>query len=83
MNARKILAFAIGPIGNAALGLLTLPVITWLFSADDVGRISMLNVAVSFCVLFFSLGLDQAYVREYHGESDRGQLLKNVAFPAC
>ncbi|MEL5446136.1 lipopolysaccharide biosynthesis protein [Serratia ureilytica] len=81
MNARKILAFAIGPIGNAALGLLTLPVITWLFSADDVGRISMLNVAVSFCVLFFSLGLDQAYVREYHGESDRGQLLKNVAFP--
>ncbi|BEN39128.1 oligosaccharide flippase family protein [Serratia nevei] len=81
MNARKILAFAIGPIGNAALGLLTLPVITWLFSADDVGRISMLNVAVSFCVLFFSLGLDQAYVREYHRESDRGQLLKNVAFP--
>ncbi|CAI1799452.1 lipopolysaccharide biosynthesis protein [Serratia marcescens] len=81
MNARKILAFAIGPIGNAALGLLTLPVITWLFSADDVGRISMLNVAVSFCVLFFSLGLDQAYVREYHGETDRGQLLKNVAFP--
>nr|WP_269475129.1 oligosaccharide flippase family protein [Serratia ureilytica] len=75
------MAFAIGPIGNAALGLLTLPVITWLFSADDVGRISMLNVAVSFCVLFFSLGLDQAYVREYHGESDRGQLLKNVAFP--
>ncbi|WP_261421786.1 lipopolysaccharide biosynthesis protein [Serratia quinivorans] len=81
MNTRKILAFAIGPIGNAALGLLTLPVITWLFSADDVGRISMLNVAVSFYVLFFSLGLDQAYVREYHGESLRGQLLKNVTFP--
>ncbi len=57
MNARKILAFAIGPIGNAALGLLTLPVITWLFSADDVGRISMLNVAVSFCVLFSVWGL--------------------------
>jgi O-antigen/teichoic acid export membrane protein len=81
VNTRKILAFAIGPIGNAALGLLTLPVITWLFSADDVGRISMLNVAVSFYVLFFSLGLDQAYVREYHGESLRGQLLKNVTFP--
>ncbi|CAI1508091.1 Polysaccharide biosynthesis protein [Serratia quinivorans] len=41
----------------------------------------MLNVAVSFYVLFFSLGLDQAYVREYHGESLRGQLLKNVTFP--
>ncbi len=78
---RKILAFAIGPIGNAALGLITLPVITSLFSVDDVGRISMLTVAVSFCLLLFSLGLDQAYVREYHSEPDRFQLLKNAMLP--
>lgn len=81
MKLRKIITFAIGPIGSSALGLLTLPVITWLFSPDDVGRISMLNIAISFCTLLFCLGLDQSYVREYHNEPSKGRLLKSVIFP--
>lgn len=81
MKASQIFAFAVGPAANALLGLATLPLITWLFSPDDVGRLSMLNVAVSFCLLFCSLGLDQAYVREYHAETHRGGLLKSALLP--
>lgn len=81
MNLKKILSFAIGPIGSAALGFLTLPIITWLYSPEDVGRISMLNIAISFCVLLFSLGLDQSYVREYHETSSKGVLLKSAIYP--
>ena len=81
MNLKKILSFAIGPIGSAALGFLTLPIITWLYSPEDVGRISMLNIAISFCVLLFSLGLDQSYVREYHESSSKGILLKSAITP--
>lgn len=76
-----MLAFAIGPVGGALLSLVSLPVITWLYSAEDVGRIAMLQVVSSFFVLIFSLGLDQAYVREYHESDDRAKLLTTCLVP--
>lgn len=81
MNPKKIAGFAIGPIGGALIGFVTLPVITWYFSQEDVGRISMLQISVSFCVLFFSLGLDQAYVREFHEYSDKTTLFMGAISP--
>ena len=81
MNARKVLAFSVGPIGAAALGLITLPIVAWLFSPEDIGRLTMLQVAVSFVLLLFSLGLDQAYVREFHEVEDKLGLLKAVFIP--
>ena len=82
MTPRKIVSFALGPIGAALLGVVTLPLITWFFSAADVGRMSMLQVAVSFSTLMFSLGLDQAYVREYHEAVDKSALLKAAMLPS-
>lgn len=81
MNARKVLAFSVGPIGGAALGLITLPIVAWLFSPEDIGRLTMLQVTVSFSLLLFSLGLDQAYVREFHEVQDKPGLLKAVFIP--
>lgn len=81
MTPRKIASFALGPIGSAVLGFITLPLITWFFSQEDVGRISMLNVAISFSVLFYSLGLDQAYVREFHESENTPALLKTTLLP--
>jgi len=81
MDAKKILSFAIGPIATAALGFVTLPVITWFYSTEDVGRIAMLQVASSFCILFFSLGLDQAYVREFHETESKAALLGAAILP--
>lgn len=81
MTPRNIAAFALGPIGGAVLGLLTLPLVAWFFSPDDIGRLSMLQVIVSFAILLFSLGLDQAYVREFHETVDKPALLKSVFLP--
>ncbi|MDQ7985754.1 oligosaccharide flippase family protein [Pseudomonas sp. G34] len=81
MNAKKVVSFAVGPIGGAALGFITLPVVTWFYSAEDIGRIAMLQVVSSFCVLLFSLGLDQAYVRDYHESVDKPALLKAALLP--
>lgn len=81
MNLKKISAFSIGPISAAALGFITLPIITWFFSAEDIGRISMLQVVTSFSVLLFCLGLDQAYVREYHEAEQKPALLKATLMP--
>lgn len=81
MNKKKILGYALGPIGSGLLGLISLPIITWFYSVEDVGRISMLQVFMSFAVLLFCLGLDQAYVREYHEAKSKPALLKTVLFP--
>lgn len=81
MNAKKIASFAIGPVGAAVLGFITLPVITWFYSAEDIGRIAILQVVTGFCVLLFSLGLDQAYVRDYHEAEHKPALFKAALLP--
>ena len=81
MTPKQIAAFAIGPIGGAVLGLISLPIITWFFSQEDVGRMAMLQVALGFSTLLFSLGLDQAYVREFHEVKDKPALLKRALLP--
>lgn len=81
MTPKKIAAFAIGPVGGAVLGLISLPIITWFFSQEDVGRMAMLQVTLSFSVLLFSLGLDQSYVREFHEVENKPALLKRAMLP--
>lgn len=81
MNIKKITGYAIGPIGSGILGFITLPGITWFYSIDDVGRVSMLQVFTSFFILLFCLGLDQAYIREYHGIENKSLLLKMSLLP--
>ena len=81
MTPKQIAAFAIGPIGGAVLGLITLPIITWFFSQEDVGRMAMLQVTLGFSILLFSLGLDQSYVREFHAADNKPALLKRAMLP--
>lgn len=81
MTPKKIAAFALGPLGGALLSFITLPVITWIFSQQDIGRLAMLNVVMSFSTLLFSLGLDQAYVREFHETKSKPALFKVAILP--
>lgn len=81
MNKNKLLGYALGPVGSGLLGFISLPIITWFYPVEDVGRIAMLQVFISFSVLFFCLGLDQAYVREYHESKNKPSLLKTVFVP--
>lgn len=81
MTPKAIASFALGPVGGALLGFLTLPIVTWFFAAEDIGRLSMLHVTLNFAVLVFSLGLDQAYVREYHESEHSPTLFKLVLLP--
>jgi O-antigen/teichoic acid export membrane protein len=81
VKIRTVMAFAFGPVATAALGLLTVPVIAWIFPPADVGRLNIVQISVSFGVLLFNLGLDRAYIREYHEWHDRGALLKACFVP--
>lgn len=81
MNLKNIAGFAVGPITTALIGLVTVPVIAWVFPPADVGRMNVFQIAVSFALLLSVLGLDQAYVREYHEFKDKAQLLLSCFFP--
>ena len=81
MNIKKAAKFSVGPIGDGLIGLVTLPMVTWFFSVEDIGRLTMLHLVVSFSLLLFSLGLDQAYVREFHEVIDKPSLLITVLLP--
>lgn len=81
MTPKKILQFAIGPVGAALLGIISLPIIAWVFSQEDVGKMALLQVVLSFATLFFTLGLDQGYVREFHDSANKPLLLKTAVLP--
>ncbi|MFY8298528.1 lipopolysaccharide biosynthesis protein [Pseudoalteromonas sp. SS15] len=82
MNKSKLLGYALGPLGSAALGFISLPLLTWFYSVEDVGKISMLLLVMNFGILTFCLGLDQAYVREYHEVNSKPALLRLVCTPS-
>ena len=81
MKIQKIIHFAVGPIGAAILGLLTTPLLTWFFSVEDIGRYSILQIVISFSTILFSLGLDQAFVRDFHEQKNAEQIFKIAITP--
>lgn len=83
MKIRTLISFSFGPILGALFGLITLPLFTWYFPQEDVGRFSMLQVMLSLGMLLFSLALHQSYVREYHEAPDKGQLLAISFWPGA
>lgn len=81
MRVKSFIGFALGPLVAALLGLIALPAMAWIFSPEDLGRLSMLQITLSFSLLLLVLGLDQAYVREFHESTDRPLLLKSCFAP--
>ena len=62
MDTKEILGYAAGSIGSAVLAVIILPLLSWYFPADDIGRIVLMQTAAGLTVSVLCLGLDQAYV---------------------
>ena len=76
---KKFGSFSLGPVIGALLGFLTLPLVTHFITLDEYGRTSMFFTAQNTVSLLVYLGLDQAFVREFHLEKDRmSRLLSNA-----
>ena len=78
MNTQKLIGYALGPLGSAAASAIALPLISWYFSAEDIGRIVLLQTVAGMVLLVMGLGLDQAYIREYHAAENKPALFKNI-----
>jgi O-antigen/teichoic acid export membrane protein len=81
MKASRILAYALGPVGGGIFSIVSVPLMAHLFDVEDIGRLSVLLVAINFSTLFFCLGLDQAFVREFHEYENKASLLVTATIP--
>lgn len=81
-RVRRAWLFAPGPLVAAVLGAIAVPMMAWVFPPEDVGRLSLLQVVISLGVVVLFLGLDQAYVREFHeGSESQGELYAASIYP--
>lgn len=81
MNFIKVFSYSLGPILGGVLSFITLPMITWYFSPQDVGRLALFQIFISFSVMILSLGMHQAFVREYNTTTNKSTLLIAALFP--
>lgn len=81
MKTRQIFFFTLGPLGSAAISFLTLPVMTWIFPVEDIGRFAILQIAITLSFVFFGFALDQIFVREFYEYKDKDVLLKTLMTP--
>lgn len=82
MKFKNAVSFILGPAVTGLLGLVTVPYLTWQLTPTDLGQYSFFLATLSFCIAFFPLGLDQAFVREYYDVSNKNELLTTTILPS-
>lgn len=76
---QKLLYFALGPLGGALIGFITIPITTWLVSPEQFGLTTMFTLLQTLLTSFIFLGLDQSFVREYNSyKGSKQNLLFNA-----
>lgn len=81
MRIKKLFELSIGPFLGGFLGFITVPIIAWYYSVEDVARFSLLLVTINLTISLFSLSMHQAYVREFYEEINKNKLFKTAFLP--
>ena len=81
MKLVELLKYSIGPVGAALFSLFTIPIMAWVFNAEDIGKYNLYIVSTSFAMMFLTMGLHQAFVREYNESENIESLLKSIFAP--
>lgn len=67
----RVFWFSLAPVFSSGLGLLSVPISVWIFSAGDIGRNSVFQNVLGMAVLLTPLGLDQYFLRSYYSAKDK------------
>lgn len=80
---RSFIEFSIGPVVAGLIGIISAPLITWFLNPGEYGKIAEFQLYLSFATILVSMGLDQAFIREFHNEKNTRKLLAHsVLIPA-
>ena len=80
---KKFLSFSIGTWLGAVVGLITIPLMTRLFSPEELGRATMFTLALNVLMLFTMFGVDQAFIRFFYEEETKKLLRKCLTLTFC
>jgi len=72
---KRFVSFSIGPGVSSLIGFVSVPVTTWLIAPADFGKASMFSVFIMLTSVIIFLGMDQAFVREFHATEEKKKLL--------
>lgn len=75
---KGFIGFSLSAWVNAALSLISTPIITRVFSTDELGKIQLFISILNMFLNFSYLGIDQAFVRFYYeplGKNDKKSFL--------
>lgn len=78
---RKLSGFSVGPVVNGLLGLVSVPLITWLIDPEALGRASMYGTATGIIGTVLYLGLDNSYFRYFQEDEHRSLFGHSIALP--
>lgn len=78
---REIGIYAIGSILTAIFSFISVPLLSYFFSSEQLGQFSLFQVSVSMIALAVGLGLTQAYVREFNEVKCTSNLFFNTLWP--
>ena len=81
MKFKHVIAYSIGAVGSAVFSFLTLFVLAWYIPKQEIGIFSFFQTIINLLVIVVPMGLDQAYVREYHEVKDKKKLFYMTLFP--
>ena len=70
---KKLLGYSAVSWISALIGLLVMPIISRVFSANDIGQINLLTSSSSILYIIGLFGFDQAYVRFHYDCKEEGQ----------
>lgn len=82
MRLTRLAGFSAGPVLSLLCSLATVPAVAWLFPPADIGKLDFFMTACTVAGLLLSLGLDKAFLHEYHYSTVRSCLLKACLLPA-
>ncbi|WP_195263769.1 oligosaccharide flippase family protein [Clostridium sp. 1001275B_160808_H3] len=75
---KKFIEFAIGNGLVMILGLVSTPIVSRMIEPYEKGRADIFITYTSLIVLILTMGLDQAYIRYFNEEKERGALLRRA-----
>ncbi len=78
---RRLFGFSFGPVVNALIGFVSVPVTTWFLDPQELGRASMFTTAQGVFTVVIFLGLTNSFVREYKSGVNRTNLLYHCLVP--
>jgi O-antigen/teichoic acid export membrane protein len=80
-NNHQIFYYIFAVIVGGIFQLLNIGLISWLFLPERVGIFYLIILVTTFAMVVFSLGMDQAFAREFHEEENKQKLLLHSMMP--